>query len=82
MMTIAEINESLSHLHAGIRALANAVDEAAAGFKSFNDVCLTAAEKHYLQAHARLPGSDRNARLRKKRKTVIARWFSKQLRLP
>lgn len=37
------------------------------------------AERTYLGAHGTLPGSDRNARLRKKRRDAILRWFEREI---
>jgi hypothetical protein len=37
------------------------------------------AEYAYLQHHRRLPGSERTARLRKKRRTEVLRWYSRHL---
>lgn len=38
-----------------------------------------AAEHEYRRVHGRLPGSTRTARLRKKRRDEVMRWFSAQL---
>lgn len=36
-------------------------------------------EAWYRQSHGRLPGSNRTARLRKKRRTMIDRWVAKEM---
>lgn len=42
------------------------------------DVDFKTASKFYLRHHARLPGSMRTSRLRKKRRTKVMRWFRKK----
>jgi len=37
------------------------------------------AAKEYLRHHDRLPGGESNARLRKKRRTVVLNWFANHL---
>jgi hypothetical protein len=38
----------------------------------------SAVESAYLESHRRLPGSDRTARMRKKRRAKVLEWASQQ----
>ncbi len=45
----------------------------------FNSAVRALACREYLASHGRLPGSNRTSRLRKKRRKIVAAWFSDRL---
>lgn len=56
-----------------MRVLARHTDAAARAIAAFVVVYRELVEAEYLRTHNRLPGSDRTARLRKKRRVLVAR---------
>jgi len=56
----------------------SALERAGKAFSDMSEAILTgvyrAAAKEYLKTHKRLPGSERTARLRKKRRTKVLAW--------
>ena len=61
----------------GIAALNESLTKAAEQMRQFSASVGDFAMQAYLEHHDRLPGSERNARLQKKRQTRIAEWFSR-----
>lgn len=53
-------------------AFQRSANQLAANWREFSERC-------YLQHHSRLPGSDKTARLRKKRRDIVFRWVQKQV---
>lgn len=60
-------------------ALAPAAKRAAMAFNEFGGAVYKVAEKEYLKCHARLPGGISNARLMKKRRTMVVGWFREHI---
>src|SRR5690606_25236474 len=64
-------------------ALANAfkpaAEAASRALEAFGAAWCSAAESEYLRHHRRLPGSNRTARLRKKRRAKVLAWFNHRI---
>jgi hypothetical protein len=54
---------------------AQAMRAASAAMEQLGDCIYRTAEDAYLRQHARLPGGRSSARLRKKRRDLVLRWF-------
>lgn len=63
--------------------LKKTIEQVARIFSQFfdvaSDVFWDVACKFYLERHRRLPGSQRTARLRKKRRAVVMAWFEAEM---
>jgi hypothetical protein len=67
------VRSSVERLAVVIR---HATARVATGLRLFVEASyLDMAAKAYLRTHRRLPGSERTARLRKKRRVMLLRWF-------
>lgn len=82
-IALVSLAEAIDLACAGIRVfgdrLALVARQAAgsllSGLRLFVEAYLDIAARAYLRTHRRLPGSERTARLRKKRRVVLLRWF-------
>jgi len=63
----------------GIARLRDAAEKAAKAVQDFGSTYYSVAERVYLTQHPRLPGSDRNPRMQKKRLTKVADWYARWL---
>lgn len=82
-LSLVALAEAIDQVCAGVRGLVARLtreivlssESARTGFRLFVEAYLDLAAKAYLRTHRRLPGSERTARLRKKRRVVLLRWF-------
>jgi hypothetical protein len=58
--------------------LLSAIGRARSQMERFASALRQSQERAYLTEHPRLPGSTRTARLRKKRRDTVARWWEAQ----
>lgn len=81
MTNLKDMNELItkSAIAFGI-AFTPVVKKAAAAMTEFGEAIYKVAEKEYLKHHQRLPGGTSSPRLRKKRRTLVMRWFFKEYR--
>ncbi len=61
-------------------ALSSTFYAARAAMESFSDMYYQIAEQEYLRYHARLPGSLRSRRFRKKRRTKVLAWWERRVK--
>lgn len=62
-----------------LRELQRAAVQASKVIVAFNETMFDCARVAYKMHHTRLPGSNRTARLRKKRRTKVINWYRKEL---
>lgn len=82
-LSLVALAEAIEAACVGVRAgcerlkdvMRDASESAMAGLRLFAEAYVDLAAKAYLRTHRRLPGSERTARLRKKRRVVLLRWF-------
>ena len=63
----------------GYERFMDGFNRAAQAVAKFGRSLFVVATTEYLATHKRLPGSDRTARLRKKRRSVVLAWYANQL---
>jgi hypothetical protein len=74
-----EVRGQLMALAEGFMALRTQMERTGHAFVAFGYALYGDAERAYLHAHGRLPGSTTTARLRKKRQALVWRWYMAQL---
>lgn len=80
---MADLRDAADNVREGFTRMAAAMLPAMlavkAAFDQFGDRYYAYACWVYLRQHQRLPGSDRTARLRKKRRDAVLRWFEAEM---
>lgn len=82
-IALVALAEAIDRVCSGVRSsgerlavvMRHATARVATGLRLFVEAYLDLAAKAYLRTHRRLPGSERTARLRKKRRVMLLRWF-------
>jgi hypothetical protein len=69
-------SEAVSRIKSAFRDLSR---QFAATWEQISATWYAGCEAAYLESHRRLPGSDRTARLRKKRRAKVLDWASRQI---
>ena len=73
--TMIRVTNDVQGATAAFAGAADAMRRASQTLTTFGETVYAVAERHYLQCHARLPGGRSSARLRKKRRDLVLRWF-------
>jgi hypothetical protein len=71
----SEISRIVAMFEDAAMAMGPAAQAAGGAMRKFGDAFYLCAERAYLEAHSRLPGSGRSPRFLKKRQDLVLKWY-------